>query len=245
MSRKWVWIGGSAAVFVVAAYIGVGTFLGSAVRVAINTLGPRLTKTRVVLDGASISPITGSGTLTGLSVGNPPGWSGNDAFRFERIHVKVAPFSIFSDHILVKDLEIDAPVFNYETKIVSSNMGDLLKTIEDVSGRHDDSAVGPVAANGKPMRIEIRHLLLQGGRIRLGTGDAAIIIPMPPVELHDLGTREGGAAPAGLARDVMRSVTESVVGATAKAAGKLGSTLGAAAGDAAKKAGEDFKSLFP
>lgn len=242
MNRKLPWILGIVAVVVIAAYIGLSTFIGSAVRVGVNTIAPRLTQTRVVLDGASISPITGSGTLTGLSVGNPAGWSSNDAFRFEKIHVEALPFSIFGDHIIVKDVEIEGPVFNYETKVVSSNIGDLLKTIENLSP--EQQSAGAVSRNGKPVKIEIRRFLLKAGRVRLGTGDAAIIIPLPPIELHDLGTGEGGATPAVLALEVMRSVSESVIGATARAAGKVGSTLGADAGSAAKKAAEDLKNLF-
>ncbi len=241
MNRKLLWIAGLVVVVVLAAYVGLSTFIGSAVRVGVNTVAPRLTQTRVVLDGASISPISGSGTLTGLSVGNPAGWSSNDAFRFEKIHVEVAPFSVLGDHIVVKDVEIDGAVFNYETEIVSSNIGDLLKTLEGQSAKDSAQAA---SGGGRPMKIEIRRFRMQGGKVRLGTGDAAIIIPMPPIELHDLGTGEGGATPAVIALDVMRSVTESVIGATARAAGKVGSTMGAAAGEAAKKAAEGLKSLF-
>jgi hypothetical protein len=244
MGRKLIWIGGSAVLVLAAAYVAVALFLDSAVRVGVNTFAPRMTLTRVVLGGVSLSPITGGGTLTDLTVGNPAGWSDNDALRFGRIHVEVAPLSVLGDPIVVRDVVIDEPVFNYETKIVSSNIGDLLKTMERVSGSPEAGSAGPTAGNGKPMRIEIRHFLLRGGKIRLGTGDAAIVIPLPPIELNDLGTSEGGSTPAVLALDIMRSVTESVAGATARAAGKIGSTMGAAAGSAAKKAGEDLKSLF-
>jgi uncharacterized protein involved in outer membrane biogenesis len=244
MRGKLPWIGGAVVVLAVGAYFGSEVILGSAVKAGINTFGPRLTQTRVVLGGARISPLSGSGTLTDLAVGNPEGWSDNNAFKFGRIHVEVAPLSIFGDHIVIRDVEITAPEFNYETKIVSSNIGDLLKRVESLSQGGDAAGAGPVAKNGKPMRFEIRHFRLESGRVRLGSGDAAIILPLPPIELNDLGTSEGGVAPATIALDVMRSVTTSVVGATARAAGKIGSTMGAAAGDAARKAGDSLKSLF-
>src|SRR5271157_5909106 len=114
----------AAAVFAVAlvAYFGMSLFLGSVVKAGVNRFAPKMTKTRVELAGARISPITGSGVLTGLFVGNPPGWSSDKAFSFGRIHVAVAPFSIFSDHIMVKEIVVDQPEFVYETKLVSSNI---------------------------------------------------------------------------------------------------------------------------
>jgi hypothetical protein len=158
--------------------------------------------------------------------------------------VEVAPGSIFGDHIVIKDVEIEAPEFNYETKVIASNIGDLLKNIEGSSQSEGAATAGPVAKNGKPLKFEIKHFEMRQGRIRVGEGVAAIVLPLPPIVLNDLGTAEGGITPDQLALAVMRSVTTDVVGATAQAAVKIGSTMGAAAGDAAHKATDSIKSLF-
>ena len=86
---------------ILVAYLGLDLFLGSVVKAGVNRFAPKITKTRVELAGARISPVTGSGTLTGLFVGNPPGWRSDKAFSFGKIHVVVAPFSIFGDHVVV------------------------------------------------------------------------------------------------------------------------------------------------
>ena len=225
-----------------AAYIGLEFLLGSAVRAGVNTIAPRITKTRVRLDGARISPFTGSGTLTGLFVGNPQGWSSEKAFSFGRIRVAVAPLSLLGDHVIVKDVVIEQPEFVYETRFVSSNIGELLK---NVSGPPAQEEPGQAPAKkGKPMKFEVRHFLLRGGRVTLGIGSAAMTMPMPPVELTDLGTKEGGITSDQLAVVIMRAITTGVVSATTQAAGKIGSTMGAAADDAAKRAGESLKGLF-
>jgi hypothetical protein len=80
--------------------------------------------------------------------------------------------------------------------------------------------------------------------VTLGFGPTALTLPMPPVTLRDVGTREGGISSAELALALMRSVTEGIVTATTNAAGKIGSTMGAAAGNSAKSAGEAVKNLF-
>jgi hypothetical protein len=234
----------AAAVFAVAlvAYFGMSLFLGSVVKAGVNRFAPRMTKTRVELAGARISPITGSGVLTGLFVGNPPGWSSDKAFSFGRIHVAVAPFSIFGDHIIVKEIVVDQPEFVYETKLVSSNIGELLKNISEASG--GDPSAKATTKSGKPIKFEVKHFLLKDGHVTLGVGSEAMTLPMPPVELTDLGTGEGGITSDQLALAVMRSVTNGVVSATTKAVGKIGSTMGAAAGGAAQRTGEDLKNLF-
>jgi uncharacterized protein involved in outer membrane biogenesis len=244
MNRKLLWLAGIVAVLAMGVYF-VGEFLlGSAVKAGVNTFAPRLTQTRVELGGALVSPLSGSGTLTELVVGNPQGWSDRNAFKFGEIHVEVVPSSIFGDHIVVKDVEIEAAEFNYETKFVASNIGDLLKNIEGSSDSQDAAGGGPVARNGKPLKFEIKHFELRQGRVRVGEGAAAIVLPLPPIVLNDLGTAEGGIAPDQLALAVMRSVTTDVVSASAQAALKMGSTMGAAAGNAARKATDSLKSLF-
>jgi len=53
------------------AYVVATFFLGSIVKTGVNKFGPKITQTKVELASAKISP-TGTGTLTGLTVGNPP-----------------------------------------------------------------------------------------------------------------------------------------------------------------------------
>ena len=223
-------------------YVVVDFLLGSIVKAGVNRFAPMMTHTKVELAGASLSPISGSGTLTGLLVGNPPGWNSDRAFYMGKIHVEVAPFSIFGDHIVVKDIAIDQPEFVYETKFISSNIGDLLKAVSGASSA--GSASEAATKSGKPIRFEVKHFRMTNGSVTLGVGSAAMKLPMPPIELTDLGTKEGGISSNELALAIMRSMTASVVSATTQAAGKIGSTMGAAAGSAVKQGGNSLKSLF-
>jgi hypothetical protein len=213
------------------------------VTAVVNRLAPSITGTTVHLDGARLSPLSGGGTLTGLLIGNPAGWTGDKAFSIGRIHVRVAPASIFSDCIVVNDVSIDNAEFVYETRVVSSNIGDLLKNIEGSSS--DDAQKGRVSGGqAKPKKFIVRNFTLRNARVTLGTGPTALTLPMPPLALHDIGTNEGGITPAALAFTVMRSVTGSIVSTTANAAAKIVPTMGAAAGNSAKAAGDAIKEIF-
>jgi hypothetical protein len=140
MKKKLLYLGGIVAALALLAYVGLSFFLGSIVKAGVNSFGPRLTGTRVVLAGAELSPLSGSGTLRGLAVGNPAGWSDGNAFYLGKIHIALKPFSIFGDHIVIDEIAIDQPEFTYETKVIASNIGDLLKNIGQITG---DKAADP------------------------------------------------------------------------------------------------------
>lgn len=225
---------------VLVAYLAGQFFLGSILKTGVNRVGPRVTQSKVVLEDASISPFSGSGSLSGLSVGNPQGWSDANALYLGRIEFAVQPTSLLHEVIVVNDLSISEPAFTYETRVVSSNIGDLLKNIEAAVG----SKAEPAAKDEKPRKFIVKHLRLQNAKVTVGVGPAAVPLTMPDIELTDLGVKEGGLTSGQLSFAIMRAVMPNIIAATTQAAGKLTGTMGAAAGDAVKKAGEGLQKML-
>ncbi len=242
--KKLVCIGGGLLVLAIVGFFALEFFLGQIVTAGVNNFAPKLTQTKVVLAHSIISPLSGSGTLSGLVVGNPKGWSDGNLCSLGKVHVNIAPFSLLGDHIIVNEIAIDAPEFNYETKIIASNVADLLKNIEATMGGDKDAAPQATTPGGKPIKLVVKKFRLTNGKVRLGLAGTGITLPMPDIELTDLGTNEGGITPDQLVLAVMKSVTRSVVTATARAAGDIGKTGGAAAAEGAKKAVEGLKGFF-
>lgn len=240
--KKFLIYGGIAAlVLVLGVFITMQFFLGGIVTKGVNKYGPGITQTTVELKSASISPFSGSGTLTGLTVGNPQGWSAPNAFYLGQIQVNMEPFSVMSDHIVINEIVIDQPEFTYETKLVSSNIGDLLKNIEQSTG---GGQAEPKSDSGQPIKMVVKKLTLRNGKVNLGLGATAITLPLPPLELTDLGTAENGITPGNLAVAVMRAVTPQIVAASMQALAKAGGTSGAATAEGVKQVGEAIKGLF-
>jgi hypothetical protein len=235
--KPLVWLGGIAVIALVL-YFGLGIFLGSVVRAGVNAFGPKLTKTKVDLNEAYISPFTGSGRLMGLAVGNPEGWSDHNAFSMGKIHVKLKPFSIFGDHIEIEEIFIDDAEFLYETKIISSNIKELLKNIESFTG---SGGAEPAAKDGQPIKFTVEKFRLTNGVAKLGVGPAAIPVPLPTITLNNLGVGKGGITPDELVGAIMQSVLSDIAGATAKASLKAASSVGASATQAA---GSGLKKIF-
>lgn len=218
----------------VAAYLVVIFFLGSLVTRAVNHYGPQITGTKVTLTAAHISPFSGEGTLDSLKVANPPGWSANDAFTLKSIHLSVVPKSLFSDHVIINDLDIENPEFLYETKIIASNIGDLVKNIQ---GQKSNPSAQAKTSRGEEKRFEIHHLIIRGGKLTVSVaGRAPIPLDMPTVEFHDLGNGQGVTSTE-LAALIGETILKSILDSSAKLLGKTG---GAAAG----AAGDLLKSLF-
>lgn len=245
MKKTFIVLGLGGLILAIALYIGCAYFLGSIVKAGVNSFGPKLTQTKVELAGAEISPLTGSGTLKGLTVGNPAGWSDRNAFTLGKVHVDVEPFSVLGDHIVVNEITIDQPEFNYETKIVASNIKDLLKNIEQFTGGGGQTAT---TKDGKPIKFVVKKFRLTNAKATLGVGVAAIPVPLPPISLDNLGVAEGGITADQLAGALMKNVLGSIVSGTANALSQVGGTAGAASlektKEAAKGAADAIKGLF-
>lgn len=243
--KKLYVIGGILLVVLVGVYVVGAFFLGSIVRSGVNNFGPRLTQTKVELVEANISPFTGSGSLRGLSVDNPKGWSEGRAFYLGKVSVKLEPMSIFGDFVVINELIIDQPEFTYETKIVASNIKDLLKNIEEFTGSGAQTAT---TKSGKPIKFVVKKFRMTNAKATLGAGGAAVPVPVPPISLDNLGVAEGGITADQLARALMQNVLTSVVAGTANALIQIGGTSGANSlektKEAAKKAGDTIKDLF-
>ena len=142
---------------------------------------------------------------------------------------------------MIKELAIEKPEFVYETKVVSSNIAELLHRIESSSGSNSTSKA--TTKEGTPLKFAIGHFTMIGGTVTLGVGPAAITVPMPPIELNNLGGDEGITSDQ-LAVEVMRQLSADVLKTVVQSAAKVGGNLGGAAGDAAKNATSALKGLF-
>lgn len=197
-------------------YISIGIFIGSAVRQGINSFGPRITQTKVELAHAKISPFSGEGDLTGLFVGNPDGWSISKAFLVDKVHIKLRPLTVIRKKVLIEEIIIDSPEFLYETKVVSSNLRELLRNIEGDKPSAKDELAGTQAT--LPIKFIVKKFKIINGKTKVGIGPSAVFVPLPTIELNDLGVKEEGLSPSQLAGTLMRTALVTIAETTADAA---------------------------
>ncbi len=224
----------------VVALVVMTFFLGSIVKSGITRVGPSLTGTPVSVDNATISPFSGTGTVSGFAVGNPQGWQGENAFYLGQVDIDMDPMSLFSDTIVVESIVVAQPQIHYETRLVQSNIKDILSHIEEVTG-------GPGASTSPGKKFIIHHLAMTNAEVTVGAGPAALAVPMPDLTFTELGVAEGGLTSEQLAQVIMRRVLGDIATVAAQAALQLGKSGGLttdALGGAAQQAGESLRRLL-
>jgi len=215
-------------------------FLGVIVTKGFNTFAPKIIGTTVTLDSASISPLSGSGTLNGLFVGNPLGWQSDKAFSFGKVHVSISPTSLLGSHIVFNEVLIDSPAFVYETKAIASNIKDMLNNIEKKIGLFSSASPGEAAAaaEGGAFKLAIRNFRLENGTVLHGVGPNAITVPLPSLVLTGIGVSEGGITPNQLVATIMTAVLANITKAVADSTPQVGEPTGDTSTDSAAEAVE-------
>ena len=232
-------VGALVALGVVAVLI-VAFMLGSIVKKGVNHVGPQITQASVVLEDAKISPFSGKGTLKGLTVGNPAGWTTPRAFYLGEISIDMEPGSLLKDLIVINSIVISEPEITLETKITSSNLQDLLKNIQqssDAGGTPPQPSGGESkpAQPGKEVKLEVKSFRLEKAKIILAGGGVILPGEIPPLVMENLGTRESGLTPEQLAMAVLKEISAQAAQYGGKKAVEKG---------VLDKAGKELEKLF-
>lgn len=207
----------------VLALVAVGFFLGPIVTKAVNTVGPKITGTKVELASASISPLTGGGSLKGLFVGNPEGWTGDKAIYLGEVRASVQPGSLLGDYVLVNEVFIDGPEFVYEKRLIGgSNIDALLKQIEANTGGGKTTPAADQAKPSKPMKFAVKSFVLKDAKVAVVAGGQTIAVTLPTITITDLGIAEGGITSDQVATAVLKRVLVQMGPAAAGALTKIG-----------------------
>jgi hypothetical protein len=200
-----------------------GTILSKVATAGMQAFIPQVTGTPVSVGGLRLSPLTGSGTVSGFVLGNPEGFQSDHSIAFDEAHLDVAALSILGERILIEKVHVRAPRFNYERKLLSSNIREILKNVQAASGRVPEDGkpapedTGPDADSR--IRIEIRELVIEEGQVSISAAGASVPLPLPRIVLRDLGTDKGGIPPEEMVFEVMSVVLRQVLESATKAPG--------------------------
>ena len=195
--------------------------LGRIIKLGIETLGPEIVQTEVHLKRAVISPFSGKGQIEGLFVGSPKGFELDDKIVYlDKIAVELDIKSVLSDQVRIHHIHIHRPEIVYEQKLSGSNLGQLLKNIEDSRGSADtrETVNRNPQSQGPSKRIEITKLVIDKGSIKVGLYRHGMTVPLPRIELNDIGKDQGGIPPQEVAHKVVQALFEAVGNAVSSAA---------------------------
>lgn len=192
------------------AILGLGAFLwlDSIVVSSTETIGTDLTGTAVRVDGASVSPFSGTGTIRGFRVANPDGYGRDYAVQVEAISVDLDVASLWSDPTLVEEIIVEEPVLNLARQGGEINLREIPQNVNRAS-ETESSSKGT---------LMVEHFLMEEGAVDLyveAGGERSVQAGLPSVEMQDVGAGEGGRAVG----KVVQQVVGQVFGAALKAVG--------------------------
>lgn len=182
----------------------------SIVKTGIETVGSEMTGTAVTVERVSISPFSGSGTISGFRVENPEGFEKDYALEVDDFSIELKILSLFTDEIVVRNIEVVSPSVYVEQKMPENNLRTIMNNIESVSSGE---------ASEKALVIE--YFIMTEGSADLYTevgGERSARVEIEQIELNDLG--RGGAQQA--VEDVIKEIAERVVDQSLRAAADSG-----------------------
>ena len=250
--KKIILIGvGVVVAAVIALVIVLSSSLDGMAKRAVESVGPKITKVEVKLDSVSLSPISGSGKVNGLVVGNPEGFKAPSAIRVGSATLAIQPSSLFSDKVIIKTINVEGPEITFETDLRANNLSKLLANINETTGGGKESQVEkeePKAAR----KLQVNEFIVTGAKVNVSLTSPIVksaTVTLPEIRLKDLGTGPEGITAASLTKEMLQVVLNKSIEAAAAAAadlakGAVTGELNKAAGGALEKATEGLGGLL-
>jgi len=224
------------------------------VKSAIEKYGSDATQAKVSLKSVELSLTEGRGSLKGLTVGNPSGFSTPEAMSLGDISVSLDIASLQSNPVVIKQVMIEQPAITYEYGNGGSNLQAIQKNVQayaasfggggkaDSGGGKADSGAAPAGGDkGSEKKVVIQDLVISGGRIGISAAalqGRSLSSTLPTIHLKDIGKDKGGASPAEVAQKVIGTISaEASQVAASDLQKQLGTLLKDGAGGAAGAAG--------
>jgi len=203
--KKWVLLGAVLVVALIAViFFGISN-LGPILKTAVNTYGPRITRTEVHLGDAGVSLFAGEARLQDFLLGNPKGFSAPQAVKVGSIYVNLDEKTLTANPVVIDKVEVRAPEITYEKSVAGDNFQALLKNVQQTTG----AGQGGAAASGKEgapgKKLIIRSFIIRDGRINLTAPALAgqhVTTDLPYVAIQNVGGPKG-ATPAQVAAEIL------------------------------------------
>ena len=201
-------------VLIIAAALGIHFFLDGAVKKAVETIGPQVTKVDVKLDSVSISILSGSGKIKGLVLGNPEGFKSKSSISLGKVSLGLKPTSLLSDKIVVRSIVLEAPEITFEQSLKGNNLLTLQKNLGAASGAVKEQPKEQPKEKTAGKKLQVDDVLITGGKIHVtvsALGGKSATVSLPPIHFTNLGTGPEGITPAELSKRILSELIEGAV----------------------------------
>jgi len=206
--------------------------LNSLVKKAVETVGPAITRTDVTLASATISPLSGNGSLNGFTVGNPKGYNAPYALKLANIAVSLDKESIFKDPIVVNSIEIHDPQLALVGTPGGTNLQEIMRNIRSFAASKVKAFEPPTTVSSTPVEKSHARKFLVKSVVITGTQLDVVLsafgqsvnqtLTLPDIRLQNLGSGSGGLSASELSEQILTPLINAAIDEGIKAASKQG-----------------------
>jgi uncharacterized protein involved in outer membrane biogenesis len=215
-------------VLIVLVALGIHFFLDSAVKNGVETVGSKLTKVDVKLDGVHISLLSGAGKINGLVVGNPDPYKTPHAISVGSVALELKPGSLLGDKLIIKSMIVEAPEITFEGGLGGNNLKKILANLnESTSGPGGTNIANATPKEQKKAnkKLEVDEFKITDAKLDANItdlGGKTMTLTLPTIELSNLGTGPDGITATELTKKIITEIEKASITAVSTQAGDLG-----------------------
>lgn len=246
MKKILLKVGIGLVILIILGVLAVSLFLDSAVKRGIETFGPRMTKVSVKLDNVSLSMLSGSGTIKGLSVGNPEGYKTPQAISVGSATLALQPGSLLGDKLVIHKIEVLAPEITFEGGFGGNNLSRILANVDEFTASGGTNAPAKGEEKGAARKIQVDDFLIRDAKLNVsitGMGGKSIPVIIPEIHLSELGTGPDGITVAELTKRVLKAVEQKAMEAANAAVSDITKNATGLTKDLGKSAGGSVSNI--
>ena len=210
--RKRILTGiGIFAAVVVIVIVGAFLFLDSILKGAIEKGAPRIIGCKATVEKISVKPFSGRVLVRNLKIASPEGYVEPELFAIEEFRVKMDVGSVLKGGdkpIVINEVVITGSVISYEVVNGKPNFEKIMERFPK-----DDAPEKP-KDNKKPGRkVIIDRVEFRDGTVNVRAGYTlgyGVPLPLPRLELNDIGRASGGVTAVQAVGNVLGNLTTSV-----------------------------------
>lgn len=217
--KKWIFIGLGAIIVIVAVVVFVGlSNLGPIIKKAVNTYGPKITKTELHVADVGVSILSAEAKINNFFLGNPKGFKTPSAVQVGTVFVNVDEKSLTNNPIIIDRIEVKNPEITYEKKGKTDNFQSILKNVNKATASEKSSTTSTQEQRpGK--KLIIRDFIITDGKVNValsiyGLGQKEINVPLPDIHLKDIGKEKNGASAAEVSKQIFDALYGKITSGT-------------------------------
>jgi len=203
-------------ILLIGGLVSIRLSLESLVTLGVNTIGPKITGTRVSLGGISFKLLRGELTLKNFELGNPQDYSTPYALKADTLSIRLVPSSLLKEKIIINDITITGVDLYYEQGLSGSNLTAIKDNVDTFVKSLSSQEKKEEASSTKPMgkKLQVDNLSISGINVHLsikGLGGNALPTPVPPIALSNIGSGPEGITPAELGATILDNLLSGVL----------------------------------